>query len=509
MPKNAAIEQEDGYGLQISPPNRDRLNSVINPSSPPSGLFIAGEWVETRERIPVLQKYTGETLGTIAAAGPDHLESAVAAARKAFPAFARMPAHQRSAILEKASLLLRAHQEPMAKWIAMETGKALKFARLEAERAADTFHLSSQEACRIHGETLPMDAVRSGEGLLGFWQRKPLGVIAAITPFNFPLNLVSHKVAPALAAGNTVVLKPSEVTPYSAAFLCRILEEAGLPAGCLNLVHGAGSAIGSALVEHRGTDMITFTGSAAVGKAILARAGIKRTTLELGNASPVVIAEDADLRRAAAKCALGANYCSGQVCISTQRIYAEAKIAEAFMELLLEETARLKVGDPLDEVTDVGPMISEREATRVAAWIGEAKMDGARVRHGEERKGAVHYPTVLDRVKPGMKVVDEEVFGPVVSVIPCRDFPEALRQADDSRYALQASVFTRDIERAFRAISDLGFGGIIINDTPHMRPDHIPYGGNRQSGLGREGPRFAIEEMTRIQMIQFRTAYPN
>ncbi len=483
-------------------PARDPAQSRF---SAPGQLLIDGQWTAGETEMEVRDKYTGEVLGTIDCAGPSQVEAALVSARKASEVISRLPAHRRSDILEKASALIRARRDRLADCIVRESGKALKFARLEVDRAVDTFHLAAEEAGHLHGESVTMDAVKSGEGLVGFWRRRPVGVIAAITPFNFPLNLVAHKVAPALAAGNAVVLKPAEVTPFSAALLCEILVEAGVPAGALNLIHGTGAAVGDPLVRDRRVDKVTFTGSAAIGRRILAAAGIKKVTLELGNSSPVIVASDADLRVAAAKCAIGANYCSGQVCISTQRIFVDAAVAEEFQARLAEETGRLVVGDPLDENVDVGPMIRLSEAERVETWVAEAVQGGARVVVGGRREGAVHWPTVLERVTPAMRVVREEVFGPVVSVRPYQDFEEALAQADDTEYGLQASVFTRDLDRAFRAADRLNFGGVIINDTPHLRPDHIPYGGNRQSGLGREGLRFAMEEMTNIQMIMIRT----
>jgi len=474
----------------------------------PGGLLIDGRWLEGETQLDVQDKYTGDVIGSISCASPSQLDAALNAAQKASAVIAGMPIHQRSDILARASSLLRERKEMIADCIARESGKALKFARLEVERAVDTFHLASHEAGNLHGETVPMDAVKSGEGLVGFWRRRPVGVIAAITPFNFPLNLVAHKVAPALAAGNAIVLKPAELTPFSAALLCEILMEAGLPAGCLNLVHGTGEKIGDPLIRDKRVSKVTFTGSASVGRRILAAAGIKKVTLELGNSSPVIIAADANLRLAAAKCAIGANYCSGQVCISTQRIIAEASVAEEFKAMLAEETAKLVVGDPLNETVDVGPMIRQTEAERVERWVGEAVQGGARIVQGGRREGPVYWPTIVDQVKPDMKVVCEEVFGPVVVVRTCATFEEGVAMADDTDYGLQASVFTRDIDRAFQAAANLNFGGVIINDTPHLRPDHIPYGGNRQSGLGREGLRYAMEEMTNIQMIMVRTPTP-
>jgi acyl-CoA reductase-like NAD-dependent aldehyde dehydrogenase len=478
-----------------------------NHKNPPEGLLIAGNWVTSQERLQVSDKYSQEIIGSVSSAGLADLEAAVQAASKAFPVNAKLAVHERADILERASILLKERKEYLATWITKEAGKAIKFSRMEVDRAVDTFHLAAQEIGRLHGETMPMDAVKSGQGLIGFWQRRPVGVVAAITPFNFPLNLVAHKIAPALAAGNAVVLKPAELTPFTAAILCQILIDAGLPPGCLNLIHGRGDILGKALISHPLINKVTFTGSAGVGRQILSHAGIKKVTLELGNASPVIIAHDADLLTAAEKCAIGANYCSGQVCISTQRIYVAEAVAEEFSNLLVEATGRLVIGNPMDEKTDVGPMISLKEAERVGQWVAEAKSAGAQIILGGRREGSVHWPTLLNQVRPEMKVIKDEVFGPVASVIPCQTFEDALVQADDTQYGLQASVFTKDIDRVFQAVSQLNFGGVVINDTPHLRPDHIPYGGNRQSGLGREGLRFALEEMTNIQMIMIRTSF--
>ena len=478
---------------------------MANQSSLHTELFIDGAWKQTRERGQVRNKFTGEIFSEFACASAEDVEAAVAAAIKGSSVMAEMPLYRRAEILRRTSELLLAHKEEIAICIAKEGGKPLKFARLETDRAVDTFRLASEEAGQIHGETIPIDAVKSGEGLFGFWQRRPVGVVGAITPFNFPLNLVAHKVAPALAAGNSVVLKPAEITPLTAGLLCSLLTEAGLPAGALNLVHGPGETVGDRLVRHRGVNKITFTGSAAVGRSILAAAGIKKVTLELGNNSPVVIAADADLKLAAAKCALGANYHSGQVCISTQRIYIQVSVYDEFRERLRSEVERLIVGDPLDETVDVGPLIDVKEADRVMSWIAEARSQGATLLHGGRRERALVWPMLVENVNPQMKIVCQEVFGPVASLIRCESFEEALRQADDTEYGLQAAIFTRDIDRILSGIKALHFGGVIVNDAPHLRPDMIPYGGNRQSGLGREGLRFAIEEMTNIQTVMIRT----
>lgn len=467
-------------------------------------LFIGGRWVEGGTPIAVKNKYNGEVVGTVVTARREDVASAVSAAEKAAPVLAEMPAYRRAEILWRTARGLHEHKEKIARTIAAEAGKALKFSRLEVERAESTFTVAAEEAKRIHGETFALDAVPAGEGYFGFWVRRPLGVVAAITPFNFPLNLVAHKVAPAIAAGNAVVLKPANMTPLTAVLLCQILQEAGLPDGGINLVNGSGSTVGDWLVTDARVAKITFTGSPAVGQQILSRAGIKRVTLELGNTAPVIIAPDADLDFAASRCAVGAYSNSGQVCISVQRIYADRHIHEALTEKFVKASEAMLVGDPLDEKVDVGPMIDWREAERIENWVKEAEAGGAKVLTGARREGAVYWPTVLTNVQPEMKVVADEAFAPVASMIPYHDFDEALRLADQTAYGLQAAVFTPDLNRVLKAIQRLNFGGVIINDTPSFRADHMPYGGNRQSGIGREGVRFAVEEMTNIQMVAIR-----
>ncbi|MBI4456065.1 MAG: aldehyde dehydrogenase family protein [Acidobacteria bacterium] len=469
-------------------------------------LFIAGHWVDAGPALEVRNKYTNETIGEIPTARREDVDAAVAAAAETAPKMAQMPAYEKSEILARTSQLMRQRAEEIARTISAEAGKALKFARIEVDRAIGTFTIAAEEAKRIHGETIPLDALPAGAGYFGFWVRRPVGVVAAISPFNFPLNLVAHKVAPAIAAGNAIVLKPASSTPLTSVLLCRILEEAGLPPGAINLVVGSGSTVGEWLVSDRRVAKITFTGSPSVGERILRVAGIKKVTLELGNTSPVIVSPDADLQSVAKRCAVGAYYNSGQVCLSIQRIYSDRHIHEPFTEFFLKASESMVVGDPLDERVDVGPMIDEHEAVRIQGWVREAQQEGAKVLTGGRREGPVYWPTVLTDVAPGMKVVKDEVFAPVASVIPYDDFEDALRQADATEYGLQASVFTRDIQRIFRAIERLNFGGVIINETPTFRVDHMPYGGIRQSGIGREGLRFAIEEMTNIQMVAIRMA---
>ena len=467
-------------------------------------LFVGGRWVDGGAPLLVRNKYSGEVIATLPTARPEDVDAAIAAAAEAAPVMAALPAHRRSEMLLKTAALLQAHRDDIARTIAAEAGKAMKFARIEADRAIATFTAAAEEAKRIHGETVPMDAVPSGEGFFGFYLRRPVGVVAAISPFNFPLNLVAHKVAPAIAAGNSVVLKPASSTPLTALALCRLLSEAGVPAGGINLIVGPGGTVGSQLVADPRVAKVTFTGSPEVGRQITARAGIKKVTLELGNTSPVIVAPDADLDLVATRCALGAFANSGQVCISVQRIYGDRKIVEPLTERFVTATEAMVVGDPLDERVDVGPMIDVREAERIESWVNEARAGGAQVLTGGRREGPVYMPTVLTRVRPEMKVVAQEAFAPVASVLEYDDFEEALRTADRTEYGLQASVFTRDITRVFQAIRHLNFGGVIINESPMMRVDHMPYGGNRQSGIGREGVRYAIEEMTNIQMVVIR-----
>ena len=469
-------------------------------------LFIGGRWVQGAGALPVLNKYTGETVAMVGLADERLLEEAIAAAAGAAPVMAAMPAYRRSEILGKAVEILRRRREEFARTIATEAGKALKWARVEVDRAITTFTIAAEEARRIHGETVPLDGVPAGQGFFGFYVRRPLGVIAAITPFNFPLNLVAHKVAPAIAAGNAIVLKPASATPMSSVLLCEVLEEAGLPEGGINLVIGSGSTIGNRLVEDPRVAMVTFTGSAAVGQEITRRAGIKRITLELGNTSPVIVARDADLDLAARRCAFGAYYNSGQVCLSVQRIYVDREVYEPFMERFVKATQNLVVGDPLREEVDVGPMIDPKEADRIEAWVQEALAAGARAVTGARREGPVYWPTVLTHVTPEMRVVRQEAFAPVASTIPFDTLEEGLAMADATEYGLQAGIFTRDIGAMLKAIRALNFGGIVVNDAPTFRADHMPYGGNRQSGLGREGVRFAIEEMTNIQMVSIHAA---
>jgi acyl-CoA reductase-like NAD-dependent aldehyde dehydrogenase len=410
-------------------------------------------------------------------------------------------AHKRARILRRTAELLEAKAEGFAELIARESGKAWRYAANEVSRAVETFEFAAEEAKRLHGETVPLDASSSGEGRLGFYLRVPVGVVAAITPFNFPLNLVAHKVAPALAAGNTVVLKPADRTPLTAVALARTLADAGLPEGVLELVHGEGPTTGEALVRHPGPAKVSFTGSPSVGERILAIAGLKRVTLELGNNSGVMIEPDADLDAAIPRLVMSAFAYSGQVCLSLQRLFVHADVYDTVLERVVEETKALKVGDPRDRACDVGPMISEAAADRVESWVQAALDAGAKRPAGGRREAKLVWPTVLTQTRPEMKVMAEEIFGPVVSVVRYATFEEGLRRLADTPYGLQAGIYTRDLQKAFTAVRRLDMGGVLINDTPIYRADHMPYGGNKRSGIGREGVRFAIEEMTNLRMV--------
>lgn len=467
-------------------------------------LPIGAERVTTGEWIEVRAPYDGALLGRVPAAGAAEIDRAVGAARKAL-ATSRLPAWRRAEILDAAARLLAERTDELARIIAAEAAKPLKTARVEAQRAVSTFTFSALEARSLTGEMVPMEASAAGEGKLAFTLRVPVGVIGAITPFNFPLNLVAHKVAPAIAAGCPVVLKPASQTPLSALALSELLREAGLPDGYLNVVTGGGGSVGNALVEHPDVAMITFTGSPEVGWGIRARAARKRVGLELGNNAPVIIEPSGDWETAARKISVGGFSHAGQSCISTQRVYVHESIHDRFLDLLSERVDALVVGDPLEEVTDVSALISAGERDRVASWVDEAVAGGAVVRTGGKvDEHGMLQPTVLAGVGPEMKVCALEVFGPVVGVQGYRQLDDALRLANDTRYGLQAAIYTADLDDALHAAETLDFGGVLVNEVPTYRADQQPYGGLRDSGNTREGPRYAVREMTedRVVIIQ-------
>ena len=453
------------------------------------------------ERLIVLDKYSGERIGEVPVADAQEVDRAVRVAREAFETWRDRPAHERAGILRRAADLVEARRDEFTTTIAREAGKAWKHAAVEVNRGIETLTFSAEEARRIHGETVPMDASAAGEGRVGFYFRMPLGVIAAISPFNFPLNLVAHKVGPALAAGNTIVLKPAEETPLTAVRLRDVLVDAGLPEGVLQLVHGEGPTTGEALVTHPLPAKVTFTGSPPVGRRILQVAGLKRVTLELGNNSGTLVEPDADLDAAIPRCVLSAFANAGQVCLSLQRLYVHEDIADRFITEFVRQTEALKVGNPIDPATDVGPLISDEAADRAESWIRDAAADGARVLTGGRREGRLVWPTVLVDTRPDMAVMCREAFAPLVSIVRYRTYDEGLALLADTPYGLQAGVYTRDLRKAFEAVRRLDMGGVMVNDTSMFRVDHMPYGGNRMSGIGREGVRYAVEEMTSLRMV--------
>ena len=468
---------------------------------PGRGMLIGGKWSGAGESLSVIDKFSGEVIGHVPIASRGDVAQATESAARAFPTWSETPAHKRSAILGRAAQILAERRETLAETITREAGKAWKHSIGEVGRAVETFTFAAEEAKRIHGETIPLDASPAGEGRLGFYIRTPIGVVAAITPFNFPLNLVAHKVAPALAAGNTVVLKPAEETPLTAVALGEVLMEAGLPPGVFNIVHGEGPSVGEWLVTDPRPLKISFTGSPPVGTRILKIAGLKRVTLELGNNSGTIVEPDANLDRAVPRCVVSAFANAGQVCISLQRLYVHQDIAAEFTERFLKETAALKVGNPMDHECDIGPLISDEAADRASAWMRDAVAEGAKLLIGGKREGRLLWPTVLTNTRPDMKVMCQEAFAPLVSIVTYRDFDSALDLLGDSPYGLQAGVYTRDIGKALAAVRRIDVGGIMINDTSIYRVDHMPYGGNRMSGIGREGVRFAVEEMTNLRMV--------
>ncbi len=466
-------------------------------------MLIQGQWLPGPNRIEVRNKYSNDLIGMVPQASREDVNRAIDSAVRGLELIRHMPAHERSKILERTSRLIEANQTEIASLIAMEAGKAFKYAIAEVKRGAETFKFAADEARQIHGETIPMDASQGSESRIGFYLRFPVGLIAAISPFNFPLNLVAHKVAPAIAAGNSLILKPATTTPLTALRMAELLMEAGLPDGVLNIVMGSGSTVGEWLITDSRINMVTFTGSPPVGRSIMSHGGLKKYTMELGSNSAVIVCEDADIGRAIPRCVTGSFANSGQICISVQLIYVHRSILQEFTDLFVEATRRQVVGDPLDESCDVGPMIDIAEAERVEKWVDEAVAEGARILTGGQRNGVMYAPTVLTDVRPAMKVVSDELFGPVVSIIPYDDFTEVLNCIERSKYGLQTGIYTQHIGRAFQTVKGLNVGSVIINDVPTYRADHMPYGGNKESGIGREGVKFAIEEMTNIRMICF------
>ena len=465
---------------------------------------INGDWITGSESSEVHAPYDGRLLGSVPKLTAADVDRAVAAAKQAMHD-EPLPQWRRAEILDRAVIAMQAREEEFARCIALEAAKPIKTARAEAQRAISTLQFSASVARSLAGEVVPLDAAAAGVGKLGFTMRVPIGVIGAIAPFNFPLNLVAHKLGPAIAAGCAVVLKPAGQTPFSSILFAKVLlEEAGLPAGYLHVVTGPGSVVGNALVDHDDVALITFTGSPEVGWGIRARAPQKRVGLELGNNAPLILEADGDWKTAVAKVKVAGFSHAGQSCISTQRLLVHSSIADEVISELTSAVKSLVVGDPLDEATDVSALISKGERDRVAEWIDEAKAAGATIAAGGAiGDDGVLQPTLIVDATPEMKVCELEVFGPVVAVTRYDEFDEALRLANDTRYGLQAGVFTADVSKALKAARTLDFGGVLINEVPTWRADHQPYGGLRDSGNTREGPAWSVREMTEERLIIF------
>jgi|SRR5579875_25401 len=465
------------------------------------GLYIGGEWVETDQHDEIRLPYDGSVVGLVAHASEAHVYRAIEAAQQGARAMALLANHERADLLLRIADQVRNDEDELAHTICSETGKPIKEARVEAKRSVDTLIAAAHAARDLHGEVVPMDFASGGERRMAITVREPLGVIGAITPFNFPLNLTLHKLAPALAAGNAVVHKPAERTPLSALRLAHLVTAAGAPPGAYNVVTGDGPALAAVILRHPDVAMVTFTGSMKVGAELRSRAGLKRVTLELGNNSAVIIEPDADLATAISRSAQGAFGLSGQSCISLQRAFVHEAVAGEYTDGLVAAARKLRIGHPYESSTDISCLIDESAAIRVEGWIQEAVAAGARLLCGGKRHRATIEPAVLTNVPANARISCEEVFGPVVAVYSYPSLDGAVALANGTPYGLQAGIFTRDLAHAFSAARKLTFGGVLINDIPTFRMDHMPYGGVKSSGIGREGPRYAIEEMTELKLI--------
>jgi acyl-CoA reductase-like NAD-dependent aldehyde dehydrogenase len=466
-------------------------------------MYVAGEWIDKPQRIEVRNPYDNSVIDTVPRGDRGDVERALQSAERGAKAMARLTGYDRWKILRTAADLMAARQEALGRVISAEEGKVIAEGRLEANRAVETIMGSAEEAKRLHGETVPLDGAPGGAGKFGVTIRVPCGVVVAISPFNFPLNLVCHKVGPALAGGNAVIVKPATDTPLSALKLAEILLEAGLPAEGLNVLTGSGGEIGDLLVTDRRVRKITFTGSRDVGEHICKQAGIKRVTMELGSNAPVIVMPDANLEKVAAAVAATGYANAGQVCISTQRVLAAGKVYGDFLAALKPRVQALTVGSQFDETVKIGPMVREREAVRVDEWVHEAVAGGARLVTGGKRQGALYEPTIVADVKPNMKISCDELFGPAVAVTPFTDIDEAIGLANDTNYGLAAGIFTENLEWAWKFAREVQSGNLHVNWGPQWRADLMPYGGLKESGFGKEGPRYAIEEMTELKMVVF------
>jgi acyl-CoA reductase-like NAD-dependent aldehyde dehydrogenase len=464
-------------------------------------LYIGGEWVETKAHDPVRLPYDGSTVAEVPHADAGIVDCAVQAAQKGAREMASLANYERADLLLRVAELIRRDTAEFVQLVCSETGKPIREAQVEVDRCPQTLVAAAHEARQLRGEVVPMDFSPGGKGRMAMTVREPLGVIGSITPFNVPLNLALHKVAPAFASGNAIIHKPAERTPLSALRLARTIDEAGAPKGAYNVITGDGPELADAMLRHPGIAMMTFTGSVKIGTEVRSKAGLKRVLLEMGNNSAVIVEPDADLNTAVKRTVQGSFGHSGQVCISVQRAFVHESIANEFIGQLKTETSKLRIGHPYEESTDISSLIDEQAAIRVESWIQEAVDAGGELVCGGKRRYATIEPTILTNVPETARISCEEVFGPVVAVYRYNDLNDAIRRVNNTPYGLQAGIFTNNIERGFRSARQLQMGGVLINDIPMFRMDHMPYGGAKHSGLGREGPRYAIEEMTETKII--------
>ncbi|MCX7739258.1 MAG: aldehyde dehydrogenase family protein [Hydrogenothermaceae bacterium] len=466
-------------------------------------IIIGGEFVDREEKIDVVYPYNLQKVGQVPRGTPEDVDKAVEKAKVGLERLKKLSAYQKYEILLKVADFLRSKKEEFAKTITLETGKTIKESRIEVDRAVNTITISAEEAKRIYGEYVHIDASPNGKGKKGFYFKEPAGIVSAITPFNFPVNLTAHKIAPAIAAGCPFILKPSEKTPLSPIMLCELFLEAGVPEEAVSIIPGFAD-VGQRMTSHPDVRVVSFTGSLRVGEIISKQAGLKKIVMELGSNSAVIVDKTADLEKAAKKSVVGGFALAGQVCISVQRVLVHEDVADEFERLMKEEASKLKYGDPMDEETDVGPVISVSEVDRIKTWITEATIKGARLElGGEVEEKTVFKPTIISHVPEDVKLFYEEAFAPVVAVKRFKTIDEAISLVNKTNYGLQVGVFSNDYRNIMKVIHNANVGGVIINDIPTFRADNMPYGGVKGSGIGREGPKFAIEDYTEVKVVVF------
>ena len=466
-------------------------------------MFVGGEWVEKPEKTEVINPFDNSVIDSVPRADLEDVETAISSAVQGAKVMAKTPSYQRFLWLRRAADLLEERSEEIARTISMEEGKILAEGRTEVARAVQTISLSGEEAKRIYGETIPLDASPTWTGQLGFTLRVPVGVVVAISPFNFPLNLVAHKVAPALAAGNSVIVKPASDTPLSALKLVEILLDAGVPAEAVQCVTGSGGTLGDALVADRRVRKVSFTGSRDIGEHIARVAGLKKITMELGSICPLIVMPDADMTKVVASTISSGYANAGQACTSAQRVITSRSLYVDYLDALKEAVDAIKVGDQLEEGVAMGPMVREQDAVRVNRWIKDAQAGGGRIIAGGDYSKALHQPTVVADAKPEMQISCDELFGPAVAVTPFTDIDEAIGMANDTNYGLSAGIFTQNVDWAMKFAKEVEFGNLMINQGPGYRADLMPFGGLKESGLGKEGPKYAVEEMTEVKMVVY------